>query len=199
MRPRPGKSDFGCSGVYLFELVTRRPRQPRASHLLCGLWAVAGGWLSIVRFLPNQRPPVKNAPTTRPMIPATINTLLKTPRPDDALCVALLDTPAAGCETAGWDSDDCSFIPVFRCTPQLMQITASCLMAAPQDGQFLPIGGAFGLDGMVMLALQSGQLIVCPTPALSTTRCLSHDPHLKEISGITPLECYPTRHRRTMG
>jgi hypothetical protein len=120
------------------------------------------------------------------MTPATINTLLKTPRPDDAPCAALLNVSAAGCETVGWDSDDCSFIPVFRCTPQLMQITASCLMAAPQDGQFLPIdGGAFGLDGMVMLALQSGQLIVCPAPALSTTRCLPHDPHLKEMSDIT--------------
>ena len=166
--------------------MARRPRHPRSFYLLCGLWTVTDGWLFVVRFRPNQRPPVKNAPTTRPMIPATINTLLKTPRPDGAACAALLDALAAGCETTGGDSDDCSFIPVFRCTPQLMQITASCLMAAPQDGQFLPIdGGAFGLDGMVMLALQSGQLIVCPAPALSMTRCLPHDPHLKEISGIT--------------
>ena len=40
------------------------------------------------------------------------------------------------------------------------------------------------LLGTARTTLQSVQLIVCPAPASSITRCFPHDPHLKKMSGI---------------
>jgi hypothetical protein len=45
-------------------------------------------------------------------------------------------------------------------------------------------GGGSDCGGMMMSALQTGQLTVNPAPASSTTRSFPHAPQLKKISDI---------------